>query len=70
MKKYIFVWLLSFLLTPYILFQTVSIITKVTVTNIFRQFDELIILLGFALTISTVITCTKILVDKINSMSK
>lgn len=64
MKKYISLWLILTLLIPVILFQITSIISKTTFSDVFNEFEIILVLIGFSVTISTMITCTKILNDK------
>lgn len=64
MIKYLSIWIVSTFLTSFILFQLASSISGTTFTNVFSEFEILLVLIGFSFTISTILTCTIFLYDK------
>lgn len=68
MKKYIIQWTSISVVIGFLLYGTVSLITKITFNNIFQEFEILLMLIGFSTLLSTIIVSAKIIVDKISKL--
>ena len=66
MKKYIILWISLTVVIGIVLFEVTSLISNTTFDNVFLVFDTLLILIGFATVLSTMIVCTKFISDKID----
>ena len=64
MKKYITLWISATIVVSLLLFLIPTLISKTEFTNIFAEFEIILMLLGFSTTISTMITCTYIIKNK------
>lgn len=70
MKKYIIQWTLISVIAGFLLYGITSLITKTTFNNVFQEFEILLILIGFSMLLSTIVICTKIIVDKISKLKE
>lgn len=70
MKKYVIQWTSISVMSGFLLYSTVSLITKTTFNNLFGEFEILLMLIGFSTLLSTIIICTKIIVDKISKVKQ
>lgn len=68
MKKYTIQWISISLIIGLLLYFTISLITRITFNNIFGEFEIMLMLIGFSTLLSTIIICTKIVLDKINKL--
>lgn len=69
MLKNILLWIVINLIMFFSFFKISSIITKTNI-HLSSEFEFFLILIGFSSTISTVIICTKIIIDKLNETIK
>lgn len=66
MKKYVIQWILISSIIGFLLFWITSLISNTTFNNIFLEFEIMLMLIGFTTIISTMIVCSKFIVDKID----
>jgi hypothetical protein len=66
--KYFIGWLGFSAASGFLLYTIVSVISRTVFTNIFREFEVMLMLIGFSALLSTVVVCTKYLADKMNAM--
>ncbi|EXJ22532.1 hypothetical protein ADIAL_2118 [Alkalibacterium sp. AK22] len=64
MIKYIIYWLLLTFAAAVTLFGTVSLISSTAFTSIWSEFELLLNTLGFSTVLSTLVICTKIIIDR------
>lgn len=70
MIKDIIRWIATSLIIGVMLYNATSLITQTTLSNLFQEFEVLLILVGFSTSIATILTCTKLIVDKINEFNE
>lgn len=67
MMKYFIGWIGCSAASGFLLYTIVSAISRTVFTNIFREFEVMLMLIGFSALLSTVVVCTKYLSDKMNA---
>lgn len=67
MGKIISRWAVTSLIIGFLLYFILSLVTRTTFGNIFGEFEILLMLTGFSTSIATTLTCTKLILDKINT---
>ncbi|MBO1264958.1 hypothetical protein J3A84_07945 [Proteiniclasticum sp. SCR006] len=67
MMKYFIGWIGCSAATGFLLYVVVSAISRTTFTNILREFEVMLMLIGFSVLLSTVVICTKYLSDRMNA---
>lgn len=67
MKNYFIGWIGCSAASGFLLYTIVSAISRTTFTDIFREFEVMLMLIGFSALLSTVVVCTKYLSDKMNA---
>lgn len=70
MAKNIIRWIITSLLTGLVLYNVTSLIAQTTLSNLFEQFEVLLILIGFSTSLATILTCTKLIIEKINKLNE
>ena len=65
--KYFMGWIGFSVASGFLLYTIVSVISRTVFTNIFREFEVMLMLIGFAAVLSTVVVCTKYLSDRMNA---
>lgn len=70
MKTYTIQWTLISVIIGFLLYGVTSLITKTTFNNVFQEFEILVMLIGFTTLLSTIIICTKIIIDKISKLKE
>jgi hypothetical protein len=63
-------WLIVTPVIGFILFVFVSLVSRTSFTNIFNEFEVLLMLTGFTTMLSTMLTCTKFINDRISGSGR
>lgn len=70
MKKHIIQWILISVIAGILLYGTISSITNTIFNNLFGEFEIMLMIVGFLTLSSTIIICTKIIVDKMGKAKR
>lgn len=70
MMKNLGLWFLLTAIIGVVLFNTISVISTTTFTNIFSEFEILLNLIGISVILSTLIVCTKLILNKMGTEEK
>lgn len=62
--KNIGLWLILTIVSAIFLFGTVSLISNISFVSLRGEFEILLILIGFSTLFSSLVVCTKIIIDK------
>ena len=70
MGKGIIRWIVTSLLTGLVLYSVTSVIAQTTLSNLFQEFEVLLMLIGFSTSTATILTCTKLIIERINKLNE